>query len=115
PRAGRLVWDQARSKLVAWIDADEGVRPPALPPANGSRELLARAVAERDLARALVALDPSLAKGLRAWRKARALARVAAIRPLVRGDHDLTRPSLDGTAGATEIPGDAGGAYGRAD
>jgi hypothetical protein len=114
-RSGRLVWDDARHALAGWIDADASTPPPPLPPANGSRELLGRAVAERDLARALVALDPSLKPGLTAWRKASALSRLAAIRPLVRGDHELDVPSLAGTDRSTDVPGDLAGAYARAD
>jgi len=113
-RSGRLIWEVAQRRLLAWVD--RGGPAPALPVSDGAGALAVQLEAEARLGAALVAAAPGRATraAVASWRKARALAGLAATRPLLRGQLSVTeRDELDGVGGAVTLAGDDDGIYRR--
>src|SRR5262249_5161384 len=98
-RRGRLVWNDVQDQILDWIEHDGGGprrappgggrseaeppdRPPELPLVDGSAAARLVLVAERELGRALVKLEPALAAAVKSWRKASAVSLLLPLRPL---------------------------------
>src|SRR5262249_15061899 len=105
-RRGRLVWNDALDEVLAWVDSDGD--PPELPLVDGSAAARLNLVAERDLGRALVKLDPKLAGAVRAWRKASALSALQPLRPLNQSFFFVTPVDDDIPGLGDDVPLSAG-------